>query len=387
MFRIKRLANSTLAIALIAWPAAAAPVASPPAAPAWTALVDAQYNGGNSGPAMSGIGGFWGNGGGFGGGRYNNWPSPPPRQSYQPPVYNTYQPPPQTPPQVQAPPAPVAAETPYSQSTSGRRITLHRPIPYAQPNYLATLSSVLGEDVAVKPAGGTFNNISSGRQLKALDELASGPDTQVTVTLRDGSTLQVSPATQLSFAPLDDEKNNDKALVALKLGEVSAKISLGATRGYNFAVKTERAMVAVREATIVVRHDKRMGVTTIEVSDGVAVVKPANTLLAAINLRAGQQAVIDAENMDAPPAADVADVAATDLPSDTAVDTRTEIASITGAAGADATAGADTPAATDAAAETTALPAPATAADLNGSWLTNDGSVVQLTQSGNQVSW
>ncbi|MBV9553178.1 MAG: hypothetical protein JO032_10345 [Alphaproteobacteria bacterium] len=146
-------------------------------------------------------------------------------------------------------------------------------------------------------------------------------------------------------------------------------------------------MVAVREATIVVRHDKRMGVTTIEVSDGVAVVKPANTLLAAINLRAGQQAVIDAENMDAPPAADVADVAATDLPSDTAVDTRTEIASITGAAGADATAGAATPAATDAAAETTALAAPATAADLNGSWLTNDGSVVQLTQSGNQVSW
>src|ERR1700733_8983070 len=194
MHHIQRLAILHAAIALFAASAVAAPKLAPPAAPGF--VIPVQGYRGNYNPSLPGIGGFWGGGLGFGGGHYNSWPAPPPRPTPPPPVYSTYQPPPQ-------PQAPVVSEAPYSDVPAVRKTTFARPIPNAQPNYLATLSGVRGDDVSVRPAGGTFANISSGRQLKATDELASGPDTDVTLTLRDGGTVNVSPATQINLAALD----------------------------------------------------------------------------------------------------------------------------------------------------------------------------------------
>jgi hypothetical protein len=442
MRHIQRLAILSSAIALSAAPAGAAPTLANPGAPEFAIQVQS-YVGRADAPSIPGIGAFWGGGGGFGGGRYNSWPATPPPSlpPYRPRVYNTYQPPPQ--PQAQPqPPAPVVADVPYREPTSVRKTTFARPIPNAQPNFLATLSGVRGDDVSVRSVGGTFANIASGRQLKAADALASGPDTEVTLTLRDGGAVHLSPATLIDLAPLDSKQNNAKVLVDLETGEVSSQVSLGATTGYNFAVKTDRAIVDVREAAFTVRHDKQTGVTTVSVEEGVVQVTPTNKSLEPVGLRAGQQAQIAADHVNVPAPADesagsaAADPVAAAVPDATAkvvpasavapmatastvpaatptADSAPVTAASSGAASAlpaadaaptatvasVAPAAAVTPAATvgspvratdSAAVATAAGTAPAATpatTDLTGSWLMQDGRVVQLTQSGNQVSW
>jgi hypothetical protein len=410
MYRIQRLALLSSAIALLTTSVCAAPGVPP--AGGLGPIVQAQYR---SNYGMSGLGGFWGNGPGFGGGGYSDWPTqpapqPPPPPAYRPPVYSTYQPPPQ-------PAAPVIADVPdadarVSAPTSIRRTTYARPIPNAQANYLATLSGVSGDDVSVRAAGGVFANVSSGRQLRAADEVASGPDTEVTLTLRDGSTVRLSPATQIDLAALDSRKDNTKALVALKIGEISSRIGMGATISYNFGVKTDRATFDVREASFTVRQEKDTGMTTVSVDEGAVLVSPANMKLAPVTLRANQQAVIGPDSIDAPVSIDAsaADVAtapttgagtnvtaaeapATVIPASTGakagatVGTSAEASSPTAVEASPAASGGQKdaePQELAAAVDTATPPKPV---DLSGRWLTQDGSVVQLTQIGSEVSW
>jgi hypothetical protein len=404
LHHIQHLAILSAAMALLATPAGAAPKLAPTAAPGFIIPVQGYANG-----SVPGLGGFLGGGSGFGGGGYNNWPTQPRPQPPPPPPpqYSTYQPPP--PPRPQAPaPAPVASAPSYSETTSIRRTTVARPIPNAQPNFLATLSGVNGDDVSMRSAGGAFTNIASGRQLKAADELATGPDTEVTLTLRDGSTVHVGPATHIGLAALD-ERSITKSLMTLQIGEISPRVSPGASTGYNFAVKTDRATTDVREADFTVRHDKQAGVTTVSVEDGVVQVTPADSSLKPVSLQTGQQAEIAVDHVNTTRVLeDSAASAAADLtgaPGSGAVipasSSAPAVATATSAApAADATptssVGAPAPAtdstrATDSTAVATAAgPAPGTppaVTDLTGSWITQDGSTVQLTQSGNQVSW
>jgi hypothetical protein len=423
MPHIQRLAILSAAIALLAAPVLATPRVVPPNVPVLFVPVQGSRNG--YAPSIPGIGGFLGAGGGFGGGlgggRYNSWGNaPPPPPTYQPPVYNTYQPPAQTqayqppPPRMQPQPqAPVVADTPV-EHTSIRRTTTARPVPNAQPNYLATLSGVKGDTVSVRSGGGAFTTVSSGRQLIAGDDLATGPDTEVTLTLRDGSSVIVGAATQINLAAFD-EKNPTKALVNLKIGEISPKVTMGASTGYNFGVKTERASVSIREANFTIRYDKQSDLTTVSTEDGSVYVVPTNTSLQPTTVAAGQEADITVNRIvasapveiaaDAPtaPAPDAGSAPAVSPPANPAglkpvvaasVKTTVSVSDGDPAAAAvptpagDASAAAAAPTATQTASTDATAPAAAAApADLSGSWINQDGSVVKLTQNGTQVSW
>jgi FecR-like protein len=398
MHHTQRLAVFTAAIGLLTAPAVAAPPLAARAKPQFLLLVQG-HNGfapgvpnigfglRNIGPGLSGPGGFWGGGPGFGGGRYNSWPSSPPppppapAQSYQPPpsyqqpsyqpAYNNY------PAPQQRPDVPVASAAPRAGRPPSRKPTFTRPIPNAQPNYLATLSGVRGDDVSVRPAGGKFANVTSGSQLKAADEISSGPETEVTLTLRDGGTVRLSPATKVDLAALDGDTKSGKPMIDLEIGEVSSKVTLGASTGYNLAVRTDRAAVMVREAAFTVRHDKRTGATTVSVEDGIVRITPANGSLEAVSLLAGQQAEIGADRIETTAVA-AADPAPATLP---AADSAAPKDAVPAATPAAASAVRPVSASALAAAE------PAAERELTGNWLAQDGTTVQLTQDGNQVSW
>ena len=414
LHHIRHLAILCAAVALLATPAGAAPKLAPTGAPGLIVPVQGYANG-----SVPGLGGFIGGGSGFGGGSYNSWPTQPRPQAPPPPPppqYSTYQPPPPPRPQAPAPP-PVASAPTYSETTSIRRTTVARPIPNAQPNYLATLSGVNGDDVSMRSAGGAFTNIASGRQLRAADELATGPDTEVTLTLRDGSTVHVGPATHIGLAALD-ERSITKALMTLQIGEISPRVSAGASTGYNFVVKTDRATTDVRQADFTVRHEKQAGVTTVSVEDGVVQVTPANNSLQPVSLQTGQQAQITADQINTTgvmedsaataaadstasgptpgviPASSSAPMGANTpaVPGPKETGNAAPVAAAAAPAAADASSpspvaapAADTGAVATAAGTASATPPAMT--DLTGSWLTQDGSTVQLTQSGNQVGW
>ena len=104
--------------------------------------------------------------------------------------------------------------------------------------------------------GGAVQNAAMGTPISLHDELITKPDSSVTVTLADASTLALSQSTALTF----DENvvsggTRQKTLVGLLSGAVSSAITTAMSGGNpTFQINTPNAQVGVRGTKFVTRY-------------------------------------------------------------------------------------------------------------------------------------
>lgn len=196
-------------------------------------------------------------------------------------------------------------------------------------------------DVSISRNGGSFVDMTAGTELHEGDDVSTGPDSEVTVTFADGSTMLLEPNTQISVASLYAQRNSIRVRMNLKLGAIAAKVNKSQTAVSDYSVKTPTATASVRGTAFTVQYDKQTQATTVAVEEGVVQITPNNARLRPLALRAGQQVQV----------------------------AQTRVGPITGTS---------VPTVTSARVSTQ---------NLSGTWIMEDGRVVQVTQQGNLVRW
>ena len=121
------------------------------------------------------------------------------------------------------------------------------------------------------------------------DEISTGPDSEVSITFADGSTILVQPMTQISMASLATQRNSVRVRMNIRLGKIAAKVNKGQTEASDYSVKTPTATTSVRGTQFSVQYDKQTQATTVAVEEGVVQITPANASLRAVSVSAGQQ--------------------------------------------------------------------------------------------------
>jgi hypothetical protein len=171
------------------------------------------------------------------------------------------------------------------------------PTAKTQPNdIIATLQQIKG-DVSVRPNGGSFKDASGNQQLRAGDDLATGPESEATITFPDGSTVYVRPFTQISVGALEKRRNSVLVRLNLEMGKIAAKVSKSETAAPDYSVKTPTATCSVRGTYFTVGYDQNIQTTTVLVEEGEVQVTPENSSLQSITLRPGQQARVTKNNV------------------------------------------------------------------------------------------
>lgn len=144
-------------------------------------------------------------------------------------------------------------------------------------------------DVSVRSPGGSFEDLTPGRQLREGDDVATGPDSNVTLKFSDGSTVVLRPDTQCNIGSLLRQRGDIKVRVNLIIGAVEAKISKSETATPSFGIRTPNAVSSVRGTVFNVRYDEPTQTTTVAVEEGVVEVASNNSSSRAVSVSAGQQ--------------------------------------------------------------------------------------------------
>lgn len=119
--------------------------------------------------------------------------------------------------------------------------------------------------------------LAVGARLAAGDDLRSGTGGYVTLTLTDGSTLTLMPATKVRIERLQASRRSGAADAALHLerGRAEARVRRSADGATRFEIRTAAAVITAREAEFrVVTGDEQAGVA-IEVASGQVAVRGA----------------------------------------------------------------------------------------------------------------
>ena len=135
----------------------------------------------------------------------------------------------------------------------------------------ATLGTISG-DVSIRHAGGRFVNASDGEQLQAGDDISTGPDSSVTLTLPGGSTVTVTPMTQINIGSLLRQKNSIRVRVNLRISAIAAKLNKSKTADTDYSVKTPTATTSSRGTAFSVFYDPGSRATVVAVTQHSVVV-------------------------------------------------------------------------------------------------------------------
>jgi len=106
------------------------------------------------------------------------------------------------------------------------------------------VSSVNGQAEWRAAASKTFAPLSSAQAIQPGDEVRTGPDAQVILTVPDGSYMVVSENSKLTID--DFWSGNFKSIVNLMLGQVRFYIQRLGGRPNPYSVRTPTALIAVR---------------------------------------------------------------------------------------------------------------------------------------------
>lgn len=119
--------------------------------------------------------------------------------------------------------------------------------PQTSPPAPGTIQSTKIEgEVSVRPPGGRWRELHDGESPRAEDEIATGPDSSVTLQFDDGSTLTVRELTQMKLGALFEAKDRIKIQLYLKLGEVRSQIKPKQAVFNDFSIKTPTATASSR---------------------------------------------------------------------------------------------------------------------------------------------
>lgn len=140
---------------------------------------------------------------------------------------------------------------------------------------------------AVQSAVGTPK---AGAEVNAGDELRTGKDGYVTIRLADGSTLALSPGSDLAIegvrkSPLESSAAAD-AKFLLKSGRIEAAVQKRPAGGARFEVRTPIAVAAVRGTRFRVVANESNHTATSEVIEGVVQVNDTGNL-GSVSVEAG----------------------------------------------------------------------------------------------------
>jgi hypothetical protein len=113
----------------------------------------------------------------------------------------------------------------------------------------------LSGEVTVRHADGSVEPVTAATVLGRGDQLETGVDSQVVLSFKDGSRMQVREMTQLLVADLLNKGSRQNVTVQLKLGEVSAQVNPKKEFQTDFKLTTPTGHTASRGTVFSVFYD------------------------------------------------------------------------------------------------------------------------------------
>jgi hypothetical protein len=151
--------------------------------------------------------------------------------------------------------------------TGGFQVSLTPPEP------LVTVTNVSGKKIEVQRGGGAFEALAEGDTVKVGDRVHTGWKAHVTLTFRDGSTLEIEPMSLVAIEKVEyDGIGHLHGRVLLSSGEVKAQIHKLVGAAGDFEVKSPTDTSSVRGTIFSVLYDG--SITIVSVSKDSVEVKP-----------------------------------------------------------------------------------------------------------------
>ncbi len=125
--------------------------------------------------------------------------------------------------------------------------------------------------------------------LQEGDEISCDHEGIALLQFADESTTKVSNTTQLKIASYFTEGGVTKTEILLKMGEVAAKVHKSEATKSDFRIKSPTDVSSVRGTLYSHRYDPVTKSSLVKVEEGVVEVKPVNSSLAPVTIKAGQQ--------------------------------------------------------------------------------------------------
>ena len=170
------------------------------------------------------------------------------------------------------------------------------PTPPTESSEHATLVSIVGDVSVRRGSDGEWQDAVSGQSLQEGDEIHTGPDSEVKVTLSDGSFVLVRPLTETAVGALSGPVDRPLIRMLLKMGEIAAKVHHVVDQAADFAIRTPNATASVRGTEFLVNHEKEgRGTSCTTVYQGVVLITPENTSLSPLRLSAGRKVCVSME--------------------------------------------------------------------------------------------
>jgi hypothetical protein len=172
--------------------------------------------------------------------------------------------------------------------TGGVAKPLASPTPNRTYPQIATVVSMKG-DVGYRAGEAEWADLSPDTKLTSVDQVHTGPDSAVTLRMRDGSTVELSELSQMAIGTLDAKEGRLKVRILLKVGALQAKVVPQKTLPSDFQVRMPTATTSVRGTVFSVRYDEGTQLGTVEVQEGTVQVTPDNSALPPFMLTAGHR--------------------------------------------------------------------------------------------------
>lgn len=115
----------------------------------------------------------------------------------------------------------------------------------------AEITALSGEVEWLKGGAGDWMAASLNHKLESGDKIRTGPGSEATLTLDDGSVLQLSPDAEFAIQSLSRDSNTQQleSLLAILKGKVRAQVT-PLTEGSSFEIETPAMVAAVRGTTL-----------------------------------------------------------------------------------------------------------------------------------------
>jgi len=154
----------------------------------------------------------------------------------------------------------AATEAAEAAATEAAEVTEEKPI-----------TSGIEGDVKIKKSDGSWVDVEDGFTLSEGDSIKTSNNSKVTITFKDGSTIQLGSNSKFSNLG-ENSKSKD---FELSYGWIKAKFKKILLK--RFTVRTPTAVHAVRGTEFILTHDLDTDLTELHLSDGAVEVTPTAT--------------------------------------------------------------------------------------------------------------
>lgn len=158
----------------------------------------------------------------------------------------------------------------------------------------ATVTALVRQAECQKAGSSKWQAIKLDQKLSQGDKVRTGPQSEMTLTLDDGSTLQLSPESEFSIQSLVKESTNEEQLesiLAIMKGKVKAQVT-PLKQDSKFEIETPVMVAAVRGTTYLVGINPDGSVSVTSEDDAVDLVREGVNKFR-VQLETGDEALVE----------------------------------------------------------------------------------------------